>query len=308
MRDRIRSPRSSGAIGASFGLIEDARKHDAFTLVIGEPVELIVLACKSNALRCRVLGTARELTLRTGVRDEVPGEIISVVPTKQWRYARHSYLAGNVRSSRSDVQALGLTPLALHDQGEWSPEEEYWGEAGEPIAEWAKPIIARGNRAMFELEQVIPGEDPEDFDSDPILEASELSAVGHRGEARNLLMDLLAQDLRCVDAHAHLGNLEFDHHPKQAARHYEMGMKIGVLSLGTKFDGVLAWGLVDNRPFLRCMHGLGLCCWRLGQKREAAAVFRKMLWLNPGDNQGARFNLAAVEAGRTWEEMKEADQ
>jgi len=35
---------------------------------------------------------------------------------------------------------------------------------------------------------------------------------------------------------------------------------------------------------------------------EAAAAFRKMLWLNPGDNQGARFDLAAVEAGKTWEE------
>jgi hypothetical protein len=25
-----------------------------------------------------------------------------------------------------------------------------------------------------------------------------------------------------------------------------------------------------------------------------------MLWLNPDDNQGARFNLAEVEAGRAW--------
>ncbi len=63
-------------------------------------------------------------------------------------------------------------------------------------------------------------------------------------------------------------------------------------------------GLIDNRPFLRCLHGVGLCAWRLGNAREAAAVFRKMLWLIPNDNQGARFNLAAVEAGMTWEEME----
>lgn len=30
-----------------------------------------------------------------------------------------------------------------------------------------------------------------------------------------------------------------------------------------------------------------------------------MLWLNPSDNQGERFNLANVEAGRTWEECEE---
>jgi hypothetical protein len=53
------------------------------------------------------------------------------------------------------------------------------------------------------------------------------------------------------------------------------------------------------------MNGLGLCWWRLEQRREAAAVFSKMLWLNPSDNQGVRFNLAAIEAGRTWEEMEE---
>jgi hypothetical protein len=67
---------------------------------------------------------------------------------------------------------------------------------------------------------------------------------------------------------------------------------------------VLAWGLVDNRPFLRCLHGTGICAWRLGDLRGAAAVFRNMLWLNPSDNKGERFNLAAVEAEKTWEEME----
>jgi hypothetical protein len=28
-----------------------------------------------------------------------------------------------------------------------------------------------------------------------------------------------------------------------------------------RFDGVLPWGQIDNRPFLRCMHGFGLCLW-----------------------------------------------
>lgn len=44
-------------------------------------------------------------------------------------------------------------------------------------------------------------------------------------------------------------------------------------------------------------------------KEEVAALLKlgektKMLWLNPSDNQGARFNLTAVEAGKTWEEME----
>ena len=156
---------------------------------------------------------------------------------------------------------------------------------------------------MFEMEQLIPGQDPRDFDSDPIVEAAELHARGEHGAARNLLMGLLTQDLRCLDAHAHLGNHAFERRPKQALRHFAVGVAIGELSLGESFEGVLSWGLVDNRPFLRCLHGLGLACWRLGARDRAAAIFQRMLWLNPSDNQGACFNLAAVEGGSAWEDV-----
>ena len=187
-------------------------------IAVGEAVELVVLACKSNAIRCRLLGTSREITLRTAVRDEVPGEILTVTPTREWTHARHPYLSGAVGATRFDVLALGLPPLALHKQGDWDPDDEYWGEKDEPIDDWAQPIIARGKRPMFEMEQVIPGADPDDFDSDPILEAAELRSAGDERGAYALLMKLLAHDLRCLDAHAHLGNLEFERNPKQAQR------------------------------------------------------------------------------------------
>ncbi|MFM2418501.1 MAG: hypothetical protein RL385_3224 [Pseudomonadota bacterium] len=282
------------------------RPHKAASedIVVGKPVDLVVLACKSNALRCRLLGSSREVTLRTAVRDEVPGAIITVTPTKEWTHARHPYISGTIGATRFDVSALGLTPLAVHAQGDWDPDDAYWGEEDESVEDWAKPIIARGKRPMFEFEQVIPGADPDNYDSDPILEAAELRVAGDERGAHDLLMKLLAKDLRCLDAHAHLGNLAFERNPKQALRHYEMGTAIGGASLGKDFDGVLAWGLIDNRPYMRCLHGVGLCAWRLGDMRRAKAVFTKMLWLNPSDNQGARFNLAAVEAGKTWEEME----
>jgi hypothetical protein len=34
--------------------------------------------------------------------------------------------------------------------------------------------------------------------------------------------------------------------------------------------------------------------------RDAEKVFTRMLWLNPTDNQGARFELSEVKEGRTW--------
>ncbi len=102
-----------------------------------------------------------------------------------------------------------------------------------------------------------------------------------------------------LDAHAHLGNFEFDHAPKKAIRYYEAGMRIGELSL-PRFDGVLPWGFIDNRPFLRCMSGFGLCLWRLGRFQDAERIFERMLWLNPSDNQGVQFLIGEVRAGRQW--------
>jgi hypothetical protein len=117
-------------------------------------------------------------------------------------------------------------------------------------------------------------------------------------------MDLCQSDLRCLDAHAHLGHMVFDSRPEDAIRHYEVGFRIGALSLGKDFDGVLPWSCIDNRPFLRCMHGFGLCLWRLKRFKDARSIFDRMLWLNPSDNQGVRFVISEVPANLTWEDSE----
>jgi hypothetical protein len=66
------------------------------------------------------------------------------------------------------------------------------------------------------------------------------------------------------------------------------------------FDRVLAWGLIDNRPFLRCLHGYALCQWRLERWKEAKTVFERMLWLNPSDNQGVRVCLPKMRSREAW--------
>lgn len=83
-----------------------------------------------------------------------------------------AYLSGRVESTRIDASAFELVPLKLEDRGNWDPAEEYWGEQGEPIEKWAKPIIARGPRRQFEMQQVLPGVVPDDPFSDPITESN----------------------------------------------------------------------------------------------------------------------------------------
>lgn len=69
---------------------------------------------------------------------------------------------------------------------------------------------------------------------------------------------------------------------------------------------MLPWGWIDNRPFMRCLHGYGLCLWRLRRHEEAVEVFETLIWLNPSDNVGARFMLEDVRAGVSWERHEEA--
>jgi hypothetical protein len=287
------------------GAAERGKRHKATVedFDLTGTVKLIVLRVKQRAACCRIPGTEREVTLRcSGIWKIVPGEIVTVRPGKQWRYAGHPYLSGEVESCIIDVPGLGLRPLRLYDRGTWDPADEYWGEEDEPVPEWAGPIIARGPRPAFEMEQVIPGADPSELD-DPIIRSNELKAAGSIAEARELLLELLAADLRCLDAHAHLGNLVYDRLPEEGLRHYEIGMRIGELSLGESFEGTLNWGWIDNRPYLRCLHGYGLCLWRLKRLAEAESVFQRMLWLNPSDNQGARFLLEDMKSEKSPERL-----
>jgi hypothetical protein len=266
------------------------------------PIDLVVLSLGKNTARCRPLAGGDVLTFRPAwpLRDIVPGDIITIRTTKNSIRAGVPHVSGTVESTRLDAKALGLVPLRLEKQGIWDPAKHYWGGKGEPIPDWARPIIAWGKRPEYEMEQILPGFDPGDPFSDPIGKSVDLRDAGDGKGARKLLMDLCEADLRCLDAHAHLGNLLFDSRPQAAIRHYEAGFRIGELSLGEAFEGLLPWGFIDNRPFLRCMHGYGLCLWQLRQFKEALRVFERMLWLNPTDNQGARILIPEVRAKRPW--------
>jgi hypothetical protein len=282
-------------------------KVTAANLDLSGVLELVALSVKKRVVRCRLLGTDRVITLRADrTREVVPGEILTIKPRKQWLYGGDPYLSGDVESTRLDVARLGLVPLRLEEGGIWDPKQHYWGEQDKPIEEWAKPIIAWGPRPAFQMEQVLPGADPDDPYLDPITQANDLMGAGDSLAAQRILMDLCEADLRCLDAHAHLGIFLFDRRPEHALRHYEVGLRIGELSLGGNFDGLLHWGRIDNRPFLRCMEGYGLCLWRLGRFDEAGRIFDRMLWLNPSDNQGVRFLVHLVKAGITWEKDRGA--
>jgi tetratricopeptide (TPR) repeat protein len=281
---------------------------DAGAPAMSEPlrVDAAVLKVNRQSARVRILGETDQVTFRSpDAWSVVPGHLVTLVIERRWTWRNDAYASGRIENPRIDVAKLGLEPLPLGD-GELDDirahTEPY--RRPDPYAPLWEKLTAKP-RPSFVFDGIawgaFPGLDP---DENPKCDAAELIEEGDHEGAWELLMETLGEDLRCLDAHAHLASLVFDDAPERAMFHYEVGIRIGELSLPAGFDGLLVWGRIFNRPFLRCLHGYALCLWRLGRFAEAERVFERILSLNPNDNQGVRFCLDDVRNGRTWEELR----
>ena len=109
----------------------------------------------------------------------------------------------------------------------------------------------------------------------------------------------------CADAF----NLLAEEHAKtqdEVLTYYRKAVEAGQQALGP--DGFKEyaghfWGFLETRPYMRARAGLGEALWITGEKDAAIDNFREMLELNPGDNQGIRYVLAAklLDIGRMSE-------
>lgn len=98
----------------------------------------------------------------------------------------------------------------------------------------------------------------------------------------------------CADAYVLLAELAST--INEAIDLYRQGVKAGERALGKKCfreDVGYFWGLLETRPYMRAMNGLAGVLWAVGDAKEAITIWREMLRLNPGDNQGVRYELLA---------------
>lgn len=105
----------------------------------------------------------------------------------------------------------------------------------------------------------------------------------------------------CADAFVLLAELAKS--PKEALDLYTEAVAAGERDLGAEAFRDLAghfWNFIPSRPYMRARFGLAQALWVLGRRIEAIEHYQDMLRLNPGDNQGVRYNLAAclLELGR----------
>lgn len=269
------------------------------------PVTAIVLKVGAHDARVRLVDSDEEVTLKSAsVQTIVPGHFITIRIAKRWSWSGHPYMSGEVLSWRIDASGLGLDPLGVEVAGMSDLAESVQGfEDPDPYAPLWRQLTANPRPTLqFDEAALGPPFDKRAPDADPVADAADLIHAGEMSEAHGLLNDTLYGDLRCTDAHADLGiiALRFDRH--LALEHYRVGIAIAELSIPPGFDGAILWGVPFNRPFLRCLHGEGLCLWRLGRFAEAAATFERLLAFNPNDNQGIRFIVDAVRAGRLWDD------
>jgi len=212
-------------------------------------------------------------------------------PSTKWRYEPFA----------ASVDIGTGAPLGLTARGDWDPTTEYWGESDEVPHPLLIDIVGTGARPSFEMEQVLPGVDDDDWDSDSIVEATDLHHAGLHRHAIRVLEGLLAIDDRCIDAWSHLGLIAFHTRgPGPAREPFEIGVALGEAALPVGFDGVLPRGYIDNRPFLRSLHGLALCAWRQRRWDEAGTMFTARVWLDPSASLDALVCLDQVRARQRW--------
>jgi tetratricopeptide (TPR) repeat protein len=132
----------------------------------------------------------------------------------------------------------------------------------------------------------------------PLERAQDLIYEAFETESSRKRVQLAKKALKvspdCADAYVLLaeedaGSLE------EARELYQKGVEAGERALGREtFEEEAGhfWGILETRPYMRARQGLAVCLWELGEREEAIEHYREMLDLNPGDNQGIRYELA----------------
>ncbi len=74
-------------LGGTHDTSAKKQQETAFVFDQDKPLDLVVLAVKQNAARCRTIDTQVEVNLRSeGLWVLVPGKIATVRPKKSWRF------------------------------------------------------------------------------------------------------------------------------------------------------------------------------------------------------------------------------
>ncbi len=102
----------------------------------------------------------------------------------------------------------------------------------------------------------------------------------------------LKADPKHGDAHNHIGIAAMDKgNLAEAEKHFRAAIDGAAREIEVN-GGLLEWGNLDNRPYLRSHGNLALVFRQQGKWAAAVSIHEQLLRWNPNDNQGIRFLLA----------------
>ena len=173
---------------------------------------------------------------------------------------------------------------------------------------------------MLKLSRVAPHEwefvysDRYDSLMDKFGAGCEFYEQGNLDQAERVFKEVLAQMPDHLDAIHHLALVLLERNLlDQAHDLWNQAVSIGQKAFSQDFKlgrDRLEWGWLENRPFLRCLHGLALARYQEGRIEEALRLFQELLYLNPNDNQGVRAMAEEIlfKLGRLEEALKIIEQ
>ena len=128
---------------------------------------------------------------------------------------------------------------------------------------------------------------------------------GQHEEAETLIRDIAGACPNHIDALQHLGVFLGDHDPLESYVYCQAAVAIGLQALPAKFQwetARLSWLELDNRPFMRAYHTLAVHRMDQGAWHDAIVILKRLVAVNPNDNQGARHRLP-----KCWFEVKDKE-
>lgn len=114
-------------------------------------------------------------------------------------------------------------------------------------------------------------------------------------EGKKMVKKALELDPNNVVAYNYLADIEKD--VDKALKLYKKAIEVGQKALGKSYfeeNKGQFWGLIETRPYMRAMEMLAQSYYIKKDYKNAIKIYEEMLELNPNDNQGVRFFLAAL--------------
>ncbi|MDD3903491.1 MAG: hypothetical protein PHO09_07430 [Sphaerochaeta sp.] len=203
----------------------------------------------------RIISLKYRSTLKIAALDTLVFDV-----EKEWSFKNTTYASGKMISSRLLLENIDVPPL------------EY-----EKIEKNTYEFLDYTGYGFY-------GED-----SDPVYESTEMDSK----KGYDYLAKLWEEYPQCIDALVHMGNHFFSSGPlfgfRSAYNYYKGAVYIAEQNMPMVKNAKFPWILLNNRPYLRALHCLCLADWKLGNFEQAESTARKLLKLNPNDNQGVRF-------------------